>query len=180
MPDDTNQSNNQSGDQSNNQSGDQTDQQNGNTSGSKEVVLACDTNNENDQTCQDTVEKILKDGGYTVTKLPIGPNEYATYSYSGDAKGKQGAYMMAASLLSFLDAAQAGFDYNVLGIRGDVTGWTDEEWKSKRIPKDWHGDCTMPECDTYQGKTYPELNEVYKESKSGLTSFASLRAHSKA
>ena len=93
-----------------------------------------------------------------VKQQDIGPNEYATYSYSADAKGKLGVYLMAASLLSFLDAAAAGFDYNVLGIRGDVTEWTDQEWETKQIPKDHHGDCTIPECDTYQGKTYPELN----------------------
>ena len=147
----------------NNTSENEDNSQQGNTSTSKEVILACDTNNENDQQCQDTVASIIEQGGYKVTKLPIGPNEYATYSYSGNAKGKLGVYMMAASLLSFLDAAQAGFDYNVLAIRGDVTNWTDEEWKTKRIQKDHHGDCTMPECDKYEGKTYPELNEIYKD-----------------
>lgn len=149
-------------DQNNNnqQNNDQNNQNSNNTT--QTVVIACDTNNGNDSMVQDTVAKACEAAGYKVEKLPIGPNEYATYSYSGQASGKKGVYLMAASLLSFLDAAQAGFDYNVLGIRGDVTEWSDEEWKTKKIPKDHHGDCTMPECDKYEGKTYPELNEIYK------------------
>ena len=133
-----------------------------NNNAGKTVVIGCDTNNSNDKTCQDTVARACEAAGYKPIPLSIGPNEYATYSYSADAKGKLGVYLMAASLLSFLDAAAAGFDYNVLGIRGDVTEWTDQEWETKQIPKDHHGDCTIPECDTYQGKTYPELNEIFK------------------
>ena len=163
MPDEGNTQNNDTQNNNDNQNNDNQDnQQSGNNSSSKTVVIACDTNNDNDQKCQDTVAKIIEQGGYKVEKLPIGPNEYATYSYGGNAKGKLGVYLMAASLVSYLDAADAGFDYNVFGIRGDVTEWTDEEWKTKKIPKDHHGDCPASLCDKWEGKTYPELNEAFK------------------
>lgn len=129
----------------------------------KTIVLGCDSNGVNDSQCQQTVADALQNAGYTVEKLAIAPNPFADYSYSDKAKGKIGVYLIAASLLSFLDAGAANFDYNVLGIRGDVTDWGKEDgFNTKGVPKDHHGDCTMPECDKYQGKTYPELNEIYK------------------
>ena len=129
----------------------------------KTIVLGCDSNGVNDSQCQQTVADALQNAGYTVELLDIAPNPFAAYSYSDKAKGKIGVYLIAASLLSFLDAAAANFDYNVLGIRGDVTDWGKEDgFNTKGVPKDHHGDCTLPECDKYQGKTYPELNEIYK------------------
>lgn len=137
---------------------------NGTGSGGQ-VVIGCDVNG-NDTACQDTVAKILTEGGYQCEKLAIDPNAYATYSYEDKAKGKKGVYLMAASLISYLDAGKAGFDFNVMGIRGDITPWgTKEGFESKGVPKDHHGDCTIPECDTWQGKTYPELNKSYKPDK---------------
>lgn len=134
-----------------------------NNNGSKQVVIACDINNENDQQYEDIVGQILEQGGYTVEKLPIGPNEFASYSYSDKAKGKQGVYLMAASLVSFLDASDANFDYNVFGIRGDVSSYgTKDGFQSKGVPKDHHGDCIHSRCDELAGKTYPELNQIYQ------------------
>ena len=167
MPDstDTNSSQNNQDTNQNNQN-----QQNQNGTGqavsqSKSVVLGCDSNNEQDSKYQNAVKSILEQAGYQVEALPIGPNDFADYSYGNggkDPKGKIGVYLMAASLISYLDAADAKFDYNVLGIRGDVTGWTNEEWKSKEVPKDHDGNYSHPRYDECAGKTYPQLNELYK------------------
>ena len=138
-------------------------QQNQAQNTSKQIVLGCDSNGVNDSQCLATVQQALEQAGYQVETLGIAPGPFAEYSYSSKAQGKTGVYLMAASLVSFLDAAQANFDYNVFGIRGDVSSWgTEEGFKTKGVPKDHHGDCIMAECDTYAGKTYPELNDIYK------------------
>lgn len=126
------------------------------------VVLGCDSNDVDDATCQKTVHDAIKSAGFEVKDLGINPNDFANYSYSGEAKGKIGVYLMAASLISFLDASDAGFDYNILGIRGDVTGWSNEQWKSKPVPKDHDGNYSHPRYDECAGKTYPQLNELFK------------------
>ena len=127
------------------------------------VVLGCDTNNSNDQKYLDTVGQLIEQAGHTVEKLSIGPNYFANYSWNGDTKGKVGVYLMAASLISFLDAGDANFDLDVFGIRGDVSSYgTEEGFKTKGVPKDHHGDCIHARCNELQGKTYPELNEIYK------------------
>lgn len=157
MPEDTEQ-------QDSTQNSDQNDKnQNNVQTQNKTIVLGCDSNGVNDSQCQQTVADALQQAGYTVENLGIAPGPFADYSYSDKAKGKIGVYLMAASLVSFLDAGAANFDYNVFGIRGDVSDWGKEDgFNTKGVPKDHHGDCTMPECDKYQGKTYPELNEIYK------------------
>lgn len=162
MPEDNQNNNNQNNtnDQNN------TNNQNNATGGgatSKQVILGCDSNGVDDAGCQATVKSVLEGGGYQVEALSIGPNAFASYSYSENAKGKNGVFLIAASLVAYLDAAKANFDFNVMGIRGDVTPWgTEEGFKSKGVPKDHHGDCILPECDTYQGKTYPELNQIHQ------------------
>lgn len=165
MPEDNNQTdNNQNNNNNNNNDANNANATNNATQGKySEVILGCDSNGVNDEGCLSTVEKALTAAGYKVNKLGIAPGPFADYSYSSEAKGKAGVYLMAASLVSFLDAAEANFDYNVFGIRGDVTSWgTEEGFKTKGVPKDHHGDCTLATCDKYQGKTYPELNEIYK------------------
>lgn len=157
MPEDTEQQ-----DSTQNSDKNDTNQNNVQTQ-NKTIVLGCDSNGVNDSQCQQTVADALQHAGYTVENLGIAPGPFADYSYSDKAKGKIGVYLMAASLVSFLDAGAANFDYNVFGIRGDVSDWGKEDgFNTKGVPKDHHGDCTMPECDKYQGKTYPELNEIYK------------------
>lgn len=157
MPDDNNTTNNNQNnvDENNNQQ---------NNSSSQQVVLACDTNTGKDQEYQDTVGMIIEQGGYQVEKLPIGPNEYATYSYSDKAKGKKGVYLIAAGLTSIADAYEGNtsFDYNVFGIRDDASSGLSsmEDFNSKPISKDWHGDCTPAICNELQGKSFPEINQV--------------------
>lgn len=157
MPEDTEQQDSTQNSDQNNKNQNNVQTQN------KTIVLGCDSNGVNDSQCQQTVADALQQAGYTVENLGIAPGPFADYSYSDKAKGKIGVYLMAASLVSFLDAGAANFDYNVFGIRGDVSDWGKEDgFNTKGVPKDHHGDCTMPECDKYQGKTYPELNEIYK------------------
>lgn len=164
MPDNNNTQNNSSNNSQQNNDSQQNNAQ-GNNSG-KEVILGCDSNGANDAQCQSTVAQILQNGGYKVTPLGIGPGAYADYSYTEQGKGKLGVYLMAASLVSYLDAGDANFDFNVMGIRGDVTSWgTEEGFKTKGVPKDHHGDCIHPQCDSMQGKTYVELNQQYKPNK---------------
>ena len=160
MPDDTSNTQNNDTQNQNNSNDSNTSQQQNNTN--KEVVLGCDSNGINDAECQATVHKALEAAGYKVHDLGINPDDFANYSYSGDAKGKFGVYLMAASLISFLDASDANFDLNVLGIRGDVTGWSDEEWKTKPVPKDHDGNYSHPRYDECEGNTYPQLNEKFK------------------
>ena len=166
MPDNNQNNNSQNTNNQNNQNQQNNNQNSaGAVSQSKSVVLGCDSNDVNDSECQNTVKGILEQAGYQVEPLPIGPNDFADYSYGNggkDPKGKIGVYLMAASLISFLDATDANFDFNVVGIRGDVTGWTNEEWKTKPIHKDPDGNYSHPRYDECNGKTYPELNEMFK------------------
>ena len=127
------------------------------------IVLGCDSNGVNDKECQNTVAKILEKAGYTVKKLPIAPGPFANYSYSSEAKGKIGVYLMAGSLVSFLDGANSNFDCCYFGIRGDVSEYGKEKgFNSKGVPKDKHGDCPASLCDKWAGKTFPELNEAFR------------------
>lgn len=128
-----------------------------------DVVLGCDSNGVNDSGCQNTIAQILEKAGHKVEKLGIAPGPFANYSYSSKAKGKIGVYLMAASLVSYLDGANSNFKYCYFGIRGDVSEWGKEKgFKSKGVPKDHHGDCPASLCDKWAGKTYPQLNESFK------------------
>ena len=66
------------------------------------IVLGCDTNGVNDSGCQNTVASILEKAGHKVEKLPIGPNYFASYSYSSRGKGKVGVYLIAAGLSALI------------------------------------------------------------------------------
>ena len=128
------------------------------------VIIGCDSNNGSDKKFQDTVAKAVREAGYKVNTLDIGPNALATYSWTEKAKGKIGIYLMAGSLVSYLDGADSNFKFIYFGIRGDASrSFTSmNAFKTKGVPKDWHGDCIHPKCNSYAGKTYPELNEIYK------------------
>ena len=128
-----------------------------------QVILGCDSN-ANNEACQNTVYKMIQDAGYQCQKLEVAPGPFAEYSYRSEAKGKIGVYLMAGSLVSYLDAADANFDYNVFGIRGDITEslGTPEGFQKNKVPPD-HDGCAHPKCGEYGNKyTYPQLNEMYK------------------
>ncbi len=164
MPEDATQQNStQNSDQNGNQNNNQGNNQQQNANQNKPIVLGCDSNG-NNRECQDFVYNALTQAGYQVEKLDIAPGPFADYSYKSEAKGKIGVYLMAGSLVSYLDAADANFDYNVFGIRGEISeslGMPDGFAKNK-VPPD-HDGCAHPKCGEYGNKyTYPELNEMYK------------------
>ena len=131
------------------------------------VILGCDRNNGNDSNCQNEVAKVLESAGNTVEKLEIGPNQFASYSYSGKAKGKIGVFLIASGITAIADLydGNTNFKYAYFGIRGDLKQprlSTMEEFKKSPISKDWHGDCISKSCNSLAGKTYPQMNEVTK------------------
>lgn len=130
------------------------------------VIIGCDRNGVDDSGCQNTIAKALEKAGHTVEKLSIGPNEYASYSYNSKAKGKIGVYLIAAGLTSIADAFDGNtyFKYNYFGIRADVSRnlKTMNDFKTRTISKDWHGDCISKSCNTLAGKTFPQINEYTK------------------
>lgn len=130
------------------------------------VVLGCDRNGLNDTGCQNTIAKALEKAGHTVEKLSIGPNYYAKYSYSKKAKGKIGVFLIAAGLTAIADAYDGNtyFKYNYFGIRADASKnlKTMNDFKTRGIHKDKHGDCISKSCNKLQGKTYPQINEIIK------------------
>lgn len=161
MPDDNNSTDTNNQNNTNNQGTDNNQNQANNKN--KEIVLGCD-NNGNNKECQDFVGKAIEKAGYKVHYLEIAPGPFANYSYRSEAKGKIGVYLMAGSLVSYLDGADANFDYNVFGIRGDISEslGTKEGFAKNKVPPD-HDGCAHPKCGEYGNKyTYPELNEMYK------------------
>ena len=131
------------------------------------VILGCDINSSNDSACQSTVAKIIEKAGNTVEKLTIGPNYFASYSYSNNAKGKIGVFLIASGITAIADLydGNTNFKYAYFGIRGDLKQprlSTMAEFKSSPIHKDKHGDCVSRSCDSLNGKTYPQMNEVTK------------------
>lgn len=131
------------------------------------IVLGCDTNGVNDAKCQNTVAKILEKAGNTVEKLSIGPNSFASYSYSKKAKGKVGVFLIASGITAIADLydGNTNFKYAYFGIRGDLKQprlSTMEEFNKSPISKDKHGDCISKSCNKLAGKTYPQMNEVTK------------------
>ena len=131
------------------------------------VILGCDTNSSNDSACQNAVAKIIEKAGNTVEKLTIGPNYFASYSYSNKAKGKIGVFLIASGITAIADLydGNTNFKYAYFGIRGDLKQprlSTMSDFKSSPISKDWHGDCISKSCNSLAGKTYPQMNEVTK------------------
>lgn len=128
------------------------------------IVLGCDSNGKNDKAYRDQVASILKTAGYKIEYLAISPTPFGVYGYKSKAKGKIGVYIMAASLVSVTDVASSGwqFDKTYFIIRGDVSTLINSEsaFNKRGIPKDHHGDCTNVYCDRWQGKTYPQINNI--------------------
>lgn len=135
------------------------------------IVLGCDENNgpSADAAFQNAVAAKLEKAGHTVEKLSITPGAFASYSYGENGenpKGKIGVYLIAAGITSIADLydGNTGFKYGYIGIRGDVTDSmkTINDFNTKPISKDWHGDCTSRSCNSFAGKTFPQMNEVVK------------------
>ena len=130
------------------------------------VVLGCDHNNSADSKWQNTVASALEKAGNTVEKLSIGPNAFASYSYSGKAKGKIGVFLLAAGLTSICDLydGNTNFKYAYFGIRGDIGNGisSQNDFDTKGIHKDHHGDCISKSCNSFDGKTYPQINKITK------------------
>ena len=135
------------------------------------IVLGCDENNgpSNDAAFQNAVAAKLEKAGHKVEKLSITPGAFASYSYGENGEnphGKIGVYLIAAGITSIADLydGNTGFKYGYIGIRGDVTDSmkTIDDFNNKPISKDWHGDCTSRSCNSFAGKTFPQMNEVVK------------------
>jgi len=130
------------------------------------IVIGCDRNNGNDSKWQSTVAKALEKQGHSVEKLDIGPNAFASYSYSGKAKGKIGIFLIAAGLTALCDLydGNTSFKYAYFGIRGDIGNGISSmnDFNTKGIHKDHHGDCISKSCNSFNGKTYPQINKITK------------------
>ncbi len=137
-------------------------QQQPNNGGSKQIVLGCDIN-QNDAEYQQTVAGIIEQAGYTVEKLAIEPNAFASYSYDSKAKGKIGIYLIAAGTFSIGDATYGGtnFDYNYFGIRPECSpNWDVEDFDTKPIGAD--ADSRVGGTDKIAGHTFKEINQIVK------------------
>lgn len=136
--------------------------QNNNTS--NQIVLGCDRNGHDDSGYQTTVADILTQSGYTVEKLAIEPNAFASYSYdSSKAKGKIGIYLIAAGTYSIGDATygNTSFDYNYFGIRPECSpNWDVDDFDTKPIGAD--ADSQGGVTDKIAGKSFKEINEIVK------------------
>ena len=150
---------------SGNQNSNNQNNNNQNNSTSKQVVLGCDRNGHDDSNYQSTVAGIIEQAGYTVEKLAIEPNAFASYSYdSSKAKGKIGIYLIAAGTYSIGDATygNTSFDYNYFGIRPECSpNWEVEDFDKKPIGSD--ADTRGGVTDKIAGKTFKEINDIVKE-----------------
>ena len=165
MPNVTNTDEITQGVNSGNTSNSNDNQQNQAQNTSKQVVLGCDRNGNDDSNYQSTVAGIIEQAGYTVEKLEIEPNAFASYSYdSSKAKGKIGIYLIAAGTYSIGDATygNTSFDYNYFGIRPECSpNWDVEDFDTKPIGSD--ADTRGGVTDKIAGKTFKEINDIVKE-----------------
>ena len=124
----------------------------------KPIILGCDSNTSNDTNVQNRIAEKLEEAGYSVEKLPIGPNYFASTDYSSKAKGKIGIYLIASGIFSIADAAYGSgqFDNYIFGIRGD---FGDRGATNFDIPIRADADCTSI-CDKLNGKTFNQINAM--------------------
>ena len=124
----------------------------------KPIILGCDANTEDDSTVQNRIAERLEQEGYSVEKLPIGPNYFASTDYSSKAKGKIGIYLIASGIFSIADATYGSgqFDNYIFGIRGD---FGDRGATNFNLPIRADADCTSI-CDKLNGKTFNEMNAM--------------------
>lgn len=124
----------------------------------KPIILGCDANTSDDSYVQNHIAERLEAEGYTVEKLPIGPNYFASTDYSSKAKGKIGIYLIASGIFSIADAAYGSgqFDNYIFGIRGD---FGDKGATCFDCPISADADCTSI-CDELDGKTFNQINNL--------------------
>lgn len=124
----------------------------------KPIILGCDANTSDDSTVQNRIAERLEQEGYSVEKLPIGPNYFASTDYSSKAKGKIGIYLIASGIFSIADATYGSgqFDNYIFGIRGD---FGDRGATNFNLPIRADADCTSI-CDKLNGKTFNQMNEM--------------------
>lgn len=124
----------------------------------KPIILGCDANTSDDSTVQNRIAERLEAEGYSVEKLPIGPNYFASTDYSSKAKGKIGIYLIASGIFSIADATYGSgqFDNYIFGIRGD---FGDRGATNFDLPIRADADCTSI-CDKLNGKTFNEMNAM--------------------
>ena len=124
----------------------------------KQIILGCDANTEDDSYVQNRIAERLEQEGYSVEKLAIESNAFATYDWSEKSKGKIGIYLIASGLFSIADAweNQNGFDNYVFGIRGD---FGDKGATNFDTPIRADADCTSI-CDKFNGKTFNQINAM--------------------
>ena len=124
----------------------------------KDIILGCDANTEDDKYVQDAIATKLRENGYSVEKLAIHPNAFASTDYSSKAKGKIGIYLIASGIFSIADAnyGNGQFDNYIFGIRGD---FGDRGATNFDIPIRADADCTSI-CDKLNGKTFNQMNRM--------------------
>ena len=125
------------------------------SSDKKPIILGCDSNTSDDSAVQNRIAERLEAEGYLVEKLAIESNAFASYDWSGQARGKIGIYLIASGLFSIADAweNQGGFDNYVFGIRGD---FGDKGATCFDCPIRPDSDCTSI-CDKFANKTFNEI-----------------------
>ena len=128
------------------------------TGNKKQIILGCDSNTSDDSSVQNYIAGRLEREGYPVEKLAIEPNAFASYDWSGQARGKIGVYLIASGLFSIADAwaNQGGFDNYIFGIRGD---FGDKGATCFDCPIRPDSDCTSI-CDKFANKTFNEINAM--------------------
>jgi hypothetical protein len=122
------------------------------------IILGCDSNTENDLDVQNEIAEKLRNAGYEVELLPIGPNYFAECDYSSYSAGKIGIYLIASGIFSIGDAAYGSgqFDNYIFGIRGDFGDKGSVDF-NRPIHADL--DCNWV-CDKLDGKTFNEINAM--------------------
>ena len=124
----------------------------------KHIILGCDSNTENDLDVQNKIADKLRNAGYEVELLPIGPNFFAQCDYSSYSAGKIGIYLIASGIFSIGDAAYGSgqFSNYIFGIRGD---FGDKGAVDFNRPIHADADCNWV-CDKLDGKTFNEMNAM--------------------
>ena len=128
----------------------------------KTIVVGCDTNVPGDDSYwHNTTVDTLRNAGYNVEALDIGPGPFSYYDWHGPAQGKVGVYLMADSTVSIADyACHDGFDYCVFGIRGDAAPKANREWTTAPWAPD--DDCNGV-CNNWAYKTGQEKDDMLNE-----------------